>query len=102
MNTTNTLTLTPSFSLKLAGSARRTASILGNVLMYGFLALTTITAYSVLPDLVKSIKYDCKFKTITQKTTVAGTDKSFFTFDDGSQSWDKSNFSTGDLVCVKR
>jgi hypothetical protein len=102
MNTTSTISqsaLTGNYSL--FAILRKPVSVLINLGMYIFLLCTAIAGYAVLPDYLKSIKYNCKFKFISQKNAVLNTGKSFYSFDDGTTSWDTSNYSIGDFVCVK-
>jgi hypothetical protein len=73
-----------------------------NILMYTFVFSAATLGYLLLPEYLKAKQLNCNYKVIAAKTTpITGVNKAFYTFTDGSQSWDKSDYNLRDVVCVK-
>ncbi|MFC1647309.1 hypothetical protein ACFL1A_03420 [Patescibacteria group bacterium] len=86
-----------------AGVFQKTASFVFKLAAYLTMFSLATAGYMLLPDLVAKYQMGCNFKTITAKSEYK-TDqysRTFYSYDDGSQAWDSSDYPIGDLVCVK-
>jgi hypothetical protein len=63
----------------------------------------SLIGYLCLPDMIRMWRSGCTFMTITDKKMLSedsNINKVYF-LDDKYQTFDKTTYNTGDLVCVK-
>lgn len=59
--------------------------------------------YACLPTMIQKWKLGCTFMSITDKKTIPiqSNTANFYSLDSNIQVWDRDNYNTGDVVCVK-
>jgi hypothetical protein len=71
---------------------------------YTFMFGLSLIGYLCLPDMIQMWRHGCAFQSISDKYTVSaesGT-SNLYSLEGNIQFWDKANYHTGDLVCVKK
>jgi hypothetical protein len=75
-----------------------------HLFQYIFIFSLSFIGYLCLPDLIHMWQKQCVFRLITDKQIVSSdsTVPHLYSLDNTIQVWDKANYNTGDLVCVKK
>jgi hypothetical protein len=71
---------------------------------YTFMFGISFIGYLCLPDMVRMWRSGCTFATISDKHSVSPESgaSNLYSLEGNIQFWDKTNYHTGDLVCVKK
>jgi hypothetical protein len=70
------------------------------ICVFGF----SLIGYLCLPDMISMWRQGCTFVSVTDKTTVSreSNQTNLYTLDGNQMVWDRTDYKTGDLVCVKK